>query len=362
VGVRSQVESAVGRTIVLDGQQYLNFAGSAYLGSAFRDVATEAARAALRSFGAGPSLSPSSDFASPSHLEVERQAARFFGTETAVFLSAGYLFGATAIGASASPDSAFFYDELSHHCLVEAIRSTGQPNRPYRHLDVADLAHKLRRHLQRGQRPIIATDSLFSTFGSIAPLGEILEVAGNFDGAQLVIDDSHAMGVLGTSGRGARELMALPEFACAGGSLGKAFSACGGIIPCSRAQARALRQTAVSRGAAAGPAAAAAACAASLRYVETHPELLAKLRQNTLYLKTRAAALGLPVNGELSPVFGIAHPQAAGLRSRLMRLGIHAYHSRYLGAGRGGVLRFAIFADHETRDLDRLIAALERVL
>jgi 7-keto-8-aminopelargonate synthetase-like enzyme len=118
-------------------------------------------------------------------------------------------------------------------------------------------------------------------------------------------------------------------------------------------------------GASTGVPAAAAMCAASLKYVSEHPELLLRLRANTAHLKSGLRSLGLLVPGDdVAPIAAFALPGRSmpALQAELMSQGIFVYHSSYIGAGSGGVIRCGVFADHTSEHIDTLLRALRQLL
>ena len=359
------IESPVGAEIVVDGLRYVNFGGSSYLGLSAESAILDAGAAALHVSGSGYQFARHYQMATPSHQRAETEAARFFGTPTALYMAAGYYFGLIGLAALRGQVSAIFYDELAHHCVREPIPGTGLPHYAFRHQDAADLAAKLRQHLLADQVPLIVTDGMFSTFGEIAPLADYAQVMAPY-GGRLLVDESHSFGVLGEQGRGAGELHNIaPGVMLSGGSTGKAFGVLGGIIPASESEVAAMRLTPAARSASAGLPAAAAMCAASFGLVRQQPERLARLRSNTIYLKDGLRRLGLSVGGNDVPVATFtagSGRSTLGLQQQLAAEGIYVLHSNYIGAGADGVIRCGIFADHSHEHMDRLHDTLRRLL
>jgi len=358
------MQSAVGAEIKIDGRPYVNFGGSSYLGMASNPEVLAAGMAALRECGSGTPIPRDHGVATAAHLAVESEAAVFFGLPSALFLANGYLFGLVALGVLKDRFDVIFFDESTHYSFREAIAASGLESHTYRHLDPGDLQVKLAKHLQSSQRPLVMSDGLYSSLGEIAPLDEIATVLSPY-GGRLLIDESHSFGVLGPTGRGAVEHHNIRVPTLIGGSLGKAFGTSGGIIPASPDEVSAFRMTRAGRGATAGLPAAAAMCAASLRYVRHHPELLQRLRTNIGYLKGGLRALGLDILNTLAPVASFTPGSGKSmqiLKAELMAEGIFIYHSTYVGAGNAGVIRCGIFADHTTEHMDRLLDALRRLL
>ena len=300
--------------------------------------------------------------ATAAHQEVEQEAARFFGTETALYLPNGYAFGLVAIAALRDTFKAIFFDEWAHHALRDGIAASGLPSYAFRHLESEDLAAKLKRHLPAGVLPLIVTDGLYSTFGEIAPLDEFVRVVAPY-GGRLVVDESRSFGVLGERGRGALEHFGLRGVECperrvhrqgarrAGRSPALEPGRFSGIVRHSSCAGRCGR----------GLPSAAAMCARSLRHIREHPELLRRLRSNITTLKSGLRNLGLQIIDNLAPVASFVsgtEQSMRGLQSRLMSEGIFVFYSTYIGAGASGVIRCGIFADHTAEHIERL---LERV-
>ncbi|MDT9598349.1 aminotransferase class I/II-fold pyridoxal phosphate-dependent enzyme [Sphingosinicella rhizophila] len=355
----------VGATIILDGRVYSNFGGSSYLGLSGHPELVDAGVRALIATGGGYQFPRNHGIATRPHLDVEHEAARFFGSEDAFYFAAGYYFGSLAIEATASQFSAIFYDEWSHFSLREAIAASTLPGHAFRHLDAGHLVELLRDKLKAGERPLIVTDGLYSTLGEIAPLADLAALAASHDG-RLIVDESHSFGILGETGRGAVEEHRLErESFIHGGSTGKAFGAVGGLIPASTQLVDAFRLTSIGRGAACGLPAAAAMCAASLRHLRQSPALLAGLRQNVRYLKSRLREIGISVDDNVVPIATFSTGSRQGneaVRSRLLEAGILIFHSHYIGAGDAGMLRCAVFADHSFEQIDTLARLLSETL
>jgi 7-keto-8-aminopelargonate synthetase-like enzyme len=365
-GASRSFDSAVGAEIVLSGRRYISFGGSSYLGLASNPQILEAGIDALRACGSGAPVPSNHHVSTRALREVESQARQFFASPTSMYINAGYYFGLAAMAALSAHYDAVFFDEFAHYSLLEAIAAAGLPRYSFRHLDPVDLACQIEQRLKSKQRPLIVTDGLFSTVGEIAPLDDLSAIASAYDG-RLLVDESHSFGVLGPTGRGAVEHHTLQGArTLRGGSLGKAFGTCGGIILAEESDAQALRGSPVGRGASTGLTAAAAMCAASIRFVDEHPELLVRLRQNVAYLKEGLTRLGLALGGDATaPIASFSASSGTATRDlqrALMKEGIFVYHSTYIGAAEGGVIRCGIFADHTKGHLDALLDALRRLL
>lgn len=358
------IESAVGSEIVVDGKRYINFGGSSYLGMSAQSQVLDAGVAVLRQCGSGVPFPPNHGLILQVHRDVEREAVRFFESQSALYVGSGYYFGLAAIAAIQEQFSAIFFDELSHFALHEAIAASRLVSHAFGHLDAEDLSRKLQQHLRPKERPLVVTDGMYSTFGEIAPVDELVRVAAEYDG-RVLVDESHSFGVLGARGRGAAEQHGVPEsMIIRGGSLGKAFGTCGGIVLGSNEEIAAVRRTRVGRGASQGLPAGAAMCAASLKYIREHPERLQRLRSNVSYMKSALRGLGLEIQQTIAPVasFVPSGKSPRILKAELMSRGIFVYHSTYIGAGASGVIRCGIFSDHTSEHIDHLVDALRALL
>ena len=360
-----ELESAAGAWLTVDGAPVLSFGGCCYLGLACVPELTHAGEAALEQFGTTAPVSRHYGFCRQPNRSAEMEAQRFFGTEDAMYFSTGYLFGAIALAGLVEEYDVIFLDDAGHYSLHDGAMATGKPICLFRHMDADDLERCMREHLLPGQRPVVATDGMFPTFGSIPPLDRYQQSVAARDG-WLVVDESHSFGDIGPTGCGAVEQFGLDRTRIvAGGSLGKAFCAFGGLAIGSERAMELLRCSHPARGTTSGISAGAAMSAAAFRYVRQHPEMLEKLRANTRRLKTGLRQLGLSVEDNDSPIstftLGTAGNMVA-LQKALWEKGIFVGYTTYVGSGPEGAIRCAVFSDHEFADIDRLLDELRTAI
>ncbi|MCT8180125.1 aminotransferase class I/II-fold pyridoxal phosphate-dependent enzyme [Variovorax sp. CY25R-8] len=359
------VESPSGASMMVDGRQLLCFGGSAYLGLGGAPELVEIGCAALRQFGASTHLPRHYGFSSGANQQAEAEARRFFGTEAAMYFGTGYLFGLVALTGLAPDCDVVYIDESAHYSLREGAHAAGKPIHSFAHRDVQDLARMLGNTLERGQRPLVATDGVFATTGAIAPLSAYAELIAPFNG-WLVVDESHAFGTIGPQGRGSAELAQLPfDRLVIGGSTAKALGAHGGFALGDAQTIAQLWRTPVARGAVLGCSAGAAMTAESLRLIRRRPELLLRLRENARSLKAGLRGLGLKVEDNAGPIAAFVHGdglQMQRIQRALWEQGIFVAYSTYVGAGPMGVLRCAAFADHTPEQIAQLLGALRELL
>jgi 7-keto-8-aminopelargonate synthetase-like enzyme len=373
------LQSPPGARVIIDGREYLYFAGTSYLGLAGRPEVIEAACEAVRRYGVHTATSRTGFGNNPPTLAVEHLAAQFFGTEDAFYFVSGYVGNHILIQGLGGGSAAVFIDELSHYSLKEAARLAGLPIIPFRHRDPEDLGTRLSQSLREGQRPLLMTDGVFPMTGAIAPVDEYHRVLQKFKPAAILIDDAHGMGVLGANGRGTLEHLKLWRKQCNGrirpngvllcvcGTMSKAMGGFGGIIPGSRSFVdRARRSSHYFDGASAPPSAAAGATAKALELVMREPDLRHRLRENAGRMRRNLRELGLAVDDWPTPNIGMQIGSAGTMRrihKELKARGILVpYIANYAGAGKEGLLRIAVFATHTIEMIDLLVAELRRVL
>jgi 8-amino-7-oxononanoate synthase len=262
-----------GDRIEIAGQTLLNFGSNDYLGMAAEPVVIEAARQSLLQVGWGAGASPLVTGRGTIHAQLERELARFEGTEAALLFPSGFAANVGAIAALAGAGDAIFSDAKNHASIIDGCRLSGATVLIYRHRDVAHLQELLADGSAKYRRRLIATDSLFSMDGDFAPLVELAELARKHE-AMLLVDEAHATGVIGAGGRGVCEWLGVEEDISARvGTLSKALGSSGGFVAGSRQLidwlANRARPYVFST---AAPEAAAAAALQSLQLVRSEPQ------------------------------------------------------------------------------------------
>ncbi|MEM1152582.1 MAG: pyridoxal phosphate-dependent aminotransferase family protein [Pseudomonadota bacterium] len=352
-----RVEGGAGAHIRIDGRDFLNFAGCNYLALASRPELKSAAQQIL------DSDSPNSMYLGPAYgckeepfQRVEAAAAAFFGTENAVYMPSGYHLGFAALAGLSPLYDAVVIDELAHYCLTDAARLSDAPVHTFKHGD-ADALEQVLATLPKRTRPLIATDGAFATTGRMAELKRYAELAERFDG-QVIVDESHASGVVGASGRGAAQHFNLGDRVHIATTLSKSFCGLGSVyLGTKDACARAYVAPPL-RGSSAGSQLAAAVSAAALNLVSSHPQWCADLREKALYLRQQLRSLGLDVIETPASIASFGHGSFNDMRqlqTHLFDKGIYLLHSNYIAAGPSGLLRMSVFADHSYQQLDQLV-------
>ncbi len=275
-----------GATVLLEGQEVINFASNDYLGLASDQRLIAAATAAIQEFGTGSTGSRLLSGHRELHRELERAIASLKQTEDAIVFSSGYLANLGAITALVGKRDLILADQYNHSSLKNGAILSGAAIFEYSHCDVEAVKNELKRSRQNYRRCLLATDSVFSMDGDLCPLPALVNLAEEFS-CMLLVDEAHGTGVLGKTGAGCVEY-----FDCTGkqlvqmGTLSKALGSLGGYIAGSASLIDYLQNRASSwiYTTALSPADTAAALAA-INIVKQEPQRRAQLWKNVDYLK-----------------------------------------------------------------------------
>jgi glycine C-acetyltransferase len=341
-----------------------------YLGLSNQPEVVAAGKAALDRWGAGTASVRFICGTFTVHRALEAACAKLVGTGASLsFVSAwnaNEAVPATLLGES----DIVISDQLNHASIIDAARLakaiTKCQTAVYRHADLADLEAKLTGARDRRTRLVI-TDGVFSMEGSIAPLPDLIELCRRHD-AVLMVDDSHATGVLGEHGRGTAEHFDLVgEVDIITSTLGKALGgAAGGFVAGSAAVCDYLTQRARPQlFSNALPPTVAASALASVEYLEAHPERVQTLRVNADYFRQQLIELGFhPLPGETPIIPVILGETAAAIRMSDMLLSQGVFVTGFgfpvVPQGQARV-RCQISASHTRDDLDEALAAFKKV-
>lgn len=282
-------------------RRFINFSSSNYLSINRRPEVKEACFVAYERFGSGANGSPVlSGFYEP-HQELEEALTRLHGTEDTVLFSSGYCANLSLLAACLGPKDLLVFDEAIHGSIIDGARLAQTRMRSFAHNDAEDLGRVLERFREQSEVVVVATLGVFSMSGSIAPLPRIIEQARKHD-ALVMLDEAHAVGVLGESGRGTLEHFGLPPSAvdfCVG-TLSKTLAGMGGYVTGSRKVAAHLRFAARPHIlSAAIPPPTAAACAAAVHILENEGrELSRELRTKAESFRGRLTKHGIELLGE----------------------------------------------------------------
>ncbi|MBB4910470.1 8-amino-7-oxononanoate synthase [Actinophytocola algeriensis] len=286
----------------------LDLAGNDYLGLSRDKRVTGASAAATLRWGAGSTGSRLVTGTTEAHIELEHELAKFCGAQAALVFSSGFTANLGAVTALSGKGSAIVTDAYLHASLIDGCRLSGADVAVMKHGDVAAVTHALK--TRRTERALMVTDSVFSVDGDLAPLRELHEAC-RANGAALVVDDAHGLGVLGEGGRGAvaeAGLIGEPDVVTTV-TLSKALGAQGGAVLGPRRVIKHLVDSARSfifdTGLA--PSSTTAALAA-LNVLKEEPALPEKVREVALTFSSRLREAGLRVTDPAAAVVSVLAP------------------------------------------------------
>jgi 8-amino-7-oxononanoate synthase len=227
-----EISSAQGPEVEIAGRRFINFSSNDYLGLANDPRLREAGTSAIDEFGVGAGASRLISGTQSPHLRLERALAKWKGTEAALCFSSGYAAALGTIPALVGKDDVVVFDKLCHASLIDGAKLSDAVLRVFPHNHVGKLESHLEwaRREHAGRRVLVVTESVFSMDGDHAPLRELVELKKRF-GALLMLDEAHAVGVIGPNGRGlAAAENVSEEVDVQMGTLSKALGASGGYI------------------------------------------------------------------------------------------------------------------------------------
>jgi glycine C-acetyltransferase len=367
----NHIASPQGARVTMEGRgEVLILSSNNYLGLANEPSVVDAGIDALRRFGAGTASVRFICGTFTVHRELESAVAAFIGTEAALSYVSAWNANEALTSTIADAGDFVISDELNHASIIDSIRLAKAVKKcttaVYKHSDLDDLRAKL--VANRGaRRKIIWTDGVFSMEGSIAKLPDIVQIARD-EGAIVVMDDSHATGVLGKTGRGTAEHFGLiGEVDIITSTLGKALGgAAGGFIagpsPLVDMMTQRSRPQLFSN---ALPPTVAASSLAAVRFTEQHPERVEQLRENARYFRSAIIEAGFaPLPGEtpIVPIIVGETAKAIEMSDRLLDEGVFVTGFGFPVVPQGQArVRCQLSAAHTREDLDFAIAAFKKV-
>jgi len=316
----------------VDGRKVLMLCSNNYLGFSDHPRLKEAAIRAVQTHGAGSGSVRTIAGTMDLHVELERRLAKFKEAEASLVYQTGYAANSGLIPQLAGAEDLIVSDELNHGSIIDGVRLSRAERGVYRHADTDDLKRVLEeaeRHAPAYRRILIITDGVFSMDGDIAPLDRVARLAKEH-GAMVYVDDAHGEGVLGENGRGivSHFRLSRDEVQVEMGTFSKAFGVVGGHISGSRDlvnfahdKSRTLLLTGSS------PPAVVAACIAAIDLLESEPQHVLRLWDNTRYFRKAMVGLGFDTGRSETPILPIMVGESAVARrlsERLLEEGVFA--------------------------------------
>jgi glycine C-acetyltransferase len=351
-----------------DGRRVLNFCANNYLGLADNPLVIEAAKSALDSHGFGMASVRFICGTQDLHKQLEAQIAAFFGQQDSILYAACFDANGGLFEPLLGENDAIVSDALNHASIIDGVRLCKAKRYRYPNCDMAELEKQLQQARADGARTIlITTDGVFSMDGVLAPLGRIVELARTYD-ALVHIDECHATGFIGATGRGSAEACGvLDRIDIITGTLGKALGGALGGFTVARAEIiEMLRQRSrpylFSNSL---PPHVVAAGSKVFEMLAGADDLREQLKQNTAHFRERMTAAGFelkPGDHPICPVMLYDAPLAQQFAARLLEEGIYAIGFFYPVVAKGQArIRTQMSASHTREHLDRAIDAFIRI-
>ncbi len=348
------------------GREVLIFCANNYLGLSSHPAVIEAAHEAIRTHGFGLSSVRFICGTQDIHKELERKIADFLGMEDAILYAACFDANGGLFEAILGEQDAIISDELNHASIIDGIRLCKAQRFRYKHNDMADLEEKLK-EAQSARRRLVFTDGAFSMDGTIAQLDKICDLAEKYD-AMVGIDECHATGFLGKTGRGTHEYRnVMGRIDIITGTFGKALGgASGGFTAARREIVEMLRQR--SRPYLFSNTLAPAIVGASIAVVDmltSTTTLRDKLERNTQWFRKAMTDAGFDILPGVHPIVPIMLYDAVlaqNFAARLLDEGIYVIGFFYPVVAKGKArIRVQISAAHEQEHLEKAVAAFTKV-
>jgi glycine C-acetyltransferase len=346
--------------------EVLNFCANNYLGLSSHPDVIEAAKAAIDTHGFGMSSVRFICGTQDIHKELEAKISDFLGMEDTILYAAAFDANGGLFEPILTKEDAIISDELNHASIIDGIRLCKAARYRYKHSDMDDLEAKLK-EAQGARRRLIATDGVFSMDGDIARLDKICDLADKYD-AMVMVDDCHATGFIGKTGRGTHEHHNVMERVdIITGTLGKALGgASGGFTAAKKEIVDMLRQR--SRPYLFSNTLAPAIVGASIKVIDVlsaSTALRDKLEENTTYFRKKMTAAGfdiLPGEAPIVPIMLYDAKLSQDFANRLLEEGIYVIGFFYPVVPKGKArIRTQLSAGHDREHLDQAIAAFTKV-
>jgi glycine C-acetyltransferase len=361
-----QLQGPQGSAIRVAGREVINFCANNYLGLANHPDIVAAARSGLERFGYGMASVRFICGTQESHKQLEAGVARFLGKDDTILYSSCWDANGGLFETILAEEDTILSDELNHASIIDGIRLCKAQRYRYKNADLADLEKGL--VAARASRfRLIATDGVFSMDGSLAPLPDICALADRYD-ALVMVDDSHATGILGAGGRGTAEALGcLERIDIITSTLGKTLGGAAGGFTCgSQPLVEFLRQR--SRPylfSNAVPPPIIQAVLAALDLVSRRTELRERLHANAARLRTGLTRAGFTLKPGQHPIIPVMLGDAAlasRMADRLLEHGIYVIGFSYPVVPQGQArIRLQASAAHSDEQIDRTMTAFAAV-
>ena len=359
------IESAQDTEVLIDNKRVLMFGSNSYLGLTNHPKIKEASKKAIDKYGTGCAGSRFLNGTLDIHIELENRLASYVGKEATVLFSTGYQVNLGVLSCITGRNDYIILDEYDHACIIDGSRLSFSKVIKYAHNDMDDLQRKLS-ILPEEAVKIIAVDGIFSMEGDIVKLPQIVKLADQY-GANIMIDDAHSLGVIGHNGAGtASHFNLTSDVDLIMGTFSKSLASLGGFIASDKDTIDYIKHRARSlMFSASMPPGSVASVIAALDIIESEPERIQKLWDNTNYASKLLIEEGFDLGPTESPILPIyvrdnektflvtKHLQAAGVF-------VNPVVSPAVPSD-SSLLRFSLMATHTFEQIDEAVEKLAKV-
>ncbi|RLF31318.1 MAG: glycine C-acetyltransferase [Thermoplasmata archaeon] len=351
---------------IVDGKEVIMLCSNNYLNLSNHPKLIQGAIDAAKKYGAGSGSVRAIAGTMKLHMEVEKRLAKFKGTEAALVYQTGFAANAGLIPQLAGKGDITISDELNHGSIIDGVRLTKTDRAVYKHCDMGELEKVLKEADKKYRRILIVTDGVFSMDGDIAPMDKIVKLAEEY-GAMTYVDDAHGEGVIGPDGRGIGAHFGIEEkIDVEMGTFSKAYGVVGGLIAGSRDLINfAYNKSRTWLLSGSHPPAVAGAQLAAIEVLETEPEHVKRLWDNTKYFKKELQNMGFDTGFSETPITPVIvgeSSKAKELSDKLFEEGVFALPIVYPMVARDKArIRTMMNAGLTKEDLDFALEKFEKL-
>src|SRR5262245_40085858 len=356
---------------VFDGKRVINLASNNYLGLTTHPKLSEAAIAAIKKYGVGSGAVRTVSGTMTIHMELEEKIARFKNTEACVVFQSGFAANAGTVSAILGKDDFIISDELNHASIIDGARLSRAKILVFRHKDMAHAEGRLKEVAGEPGHKLVITDGVFSMDGDIGPLPALCDLAEKY-GAIMMVDDAHSSGVLGRNGRGTIDHHKVHgRVDIQVGTLSKAIGALGGYVCGSRDLIDYLYHRARPfLFSTSHPPSVTATCIAAFDLLESEPERIERLWDNTRYFKAELGRIGFDIGGvttpasetPITPIIVGEGKKTMEFSKALFDAGVMATGIAFPTVAEGKArIRTIMTSEHNREQLDQALQTLESV-
>lgn len=358
-------DAVAGAVTQIGGREFINFSSYNYLGFAGHPLVNKAAKTAIDRYGTSASASRLVSGERPVQQELEAELANLYGVDAAITFVSGHATNVTTLGYLFGPKDLILHDSLIHNSALEGIRLSGAARRSFEHNNLDALKILLKELRHKFERVLIITEGLYSMDGDTTDLTKLVSLKQQYK-AFLMVDEAHALGVLGQTGKGSHEHhgIAGSDVDIWMGTLSKTLAGCGGYIAGSQALIDLLKYGAPGFVYSVGlsPVLAATSLAA-LKLLQSEPERVQRLQNRAkAFLNACQAAgvnTGLAQGHAVVPAIVGSSTKATKISNKLFELGVNVQPIIYPAVEeRAARLRFFLSAMHTDQQIDYTVKTL----